>query len=100
MAIIKDKKIELCVCGKSNQVEMREAKQRVLSWMGTVIIIGFVLTLITYPEFIFQDVDFKGWILLGIIAYIIIGVTYKTYTHIHGEHSPYCAFRRAYLEIV
>lgn len=100
MALIKDKKIKTCVCGKRNSVETRVAKQRVLSWMGYTMLIGFTLALITYPEFLIEDLDFKGALFLLVIGYFLVAVPYKTYLHVKEKHTLSCSLRKAMLEII
>ena len=100
MAVIKDKKVELCICGREKKTEIRLAKRRVSSWLGTMAAIGFFITLVTYPELIIEPLDLKSIILLGLIAFFLMGITYKTVLYKRKRHSFQCALRRAFLDIV
>lgn len=101
MALIKDKTISACICGRDKKAKIqRTAKQRVTSWLGYGALAGFVFALLTYPEFLVTDLDPKGWIFLLLIGYFVIAVPYKTYAHLKEGHSFLCSVRRGFIEIV
>lgn len=100
MAVIKDKQIQLCICGREKKTDIRSAKRRVSSWLGTAAATGFLIVLITYPSMLVEDIDFKSIIALGLIAYYTVGTIYKTITYIKKKHTPLCALRHAYLDTV
>ena len=99
MAVIKDKKIQLCVCGREKKTETRTAKRRVSSWLGTAAAILFVVVILTYPEILLESFDLKTALACALMAYYTLGVIYKFTVHIQ-KHSFRCAFRRAWIEIV
>ena len=100
MTVIKDKQVELCICGRSKKTELRLAKRRVLSWFGVIIILGTLLTVITYPELIVESFDYKTVVVLGILVYYFVGIPYKTISYINRKHKFICALRHALLDVV
>lgn len=101
MAIISDEMVQACICGidKKTKIE-RTAKRRVLTWMGTVAFVGFLLTLAVYPELLVEQIDAKSIIAFSVVLYLIIGMIYKFVDYGRKKHGLLCSLRRAYLEIV
>lgn len=101
MAILNDTTVPACICRVDEKTKIpRDTKRRVSSWLGCGALLGFIVVLLTYPEFLVSETDFAGWILLLLIAYYFIGVPYKTYIYIKDRHTLKCALRRAALEVI
>ena len=100
MAVIKDKRIQLCICGREEKVETRLAKRRVSSWLGVMATIGLLITILTYPDLLVESIDLKSVILVGLVLYYIIGIIYKTVSYEQKKHTLRCAVRRAFIDVV
>ena len=100
MAIINDKQVAVCICGKSNNKILRTSKQRALTIIGSLVLAGFTIALLIDPSFILEKPDIKSVILYGLILYFIVIVPYKLVSFKKLGHSFFCSPRRAYLEIV
>ena len=100
MAIINDKQVAVCICGKSNNKILRTSKQRALTIIGSLVLAGFTIALLIDPSFILEKPDIKSVILYGLILYFMVVVPYKTVVYLQKNHTFYCAIRRAFWETV
>ena len=100
MVIIKDKEIQLCVCGREKKTTVRLAKRRVSAWLGIMATAGFVIVLATYPSMLLDSIDIATLVWFSLVAYYIVGTLYRSVAYIQKKHTFYCALRRAFWETV
>lgn len=103
---IKDKTINICICGKSRKKLLLDSKSRVLGWMATAALLLMTSATIFDVEIFLQDIsdtinniDIKSIVAYLVVAYLMLAtlarcVIYK-FKH---KHSLRCSLRMAWLK--
>lgn len=94
--VIHDKEIRVCICGKSNKTVVRTAKQRVSTWMGTVVVIMVILLVVSEDGYKYSGIEVRDLLPIGVALFIVLATAIKTVSYLRKGHSLMCALRWAY----
>lgn len=99
--LIKDKKIQKCICSKDNTSTVRTAKQRVTSWMVITVILVVCFLLISggyYNDL--EELDFMDALAPGVAVFTLTYTAISTVKYKRLRHSFRCSIRRGFIEAI
>ena len=100
MAMIKDKQIKVCVCGKLKaKTETYTAKQQVLAFLGIVGTLGILVGLALGADFGAIS-DPTNLIVLGFWLYAVLRFWYETFRMYQKKHTFICSLRLAFYRTI
>lgn len=94
--VINDKEVKICICGKSDKTVVRTAKQRVSTWMGTVVIIAVILLAAAEDGYRDSGIEARDLLPIGVALFIVFVTLIRTIFYLRKGHGLICALRRSY----
>lgn len=94
--VIRDKEVKVCICGRSNKTVIRTAKQRVSTWMGTIVVAVVILLITVEDGYRHSGIESRDILPIGVALFIILATAIKTVSYLRKGHSLMCALRWAY----